>query len=593
MAKILDTDILVLQRQNAREFPEPNTPPGSYPKLMYDLETYKFYGADLRETVGQYINTFHDFVLLTGDKMSGNLEIEFPEEGNNVEQPVPAKLTLTGYQKDSNVFGEVRFKNRGSTSNFSVAIGAVQPQSSSTQHISHIKIGNKASVTVEGKLYVSRHVCASGGGGFLTYIPDADWDKTNNLIKKGIDENQHRLKWNDYGGNLTNANGLSSLRWSNNGYGVKLFDDDEVEVVKTIDGHLRYSNPSNPLIDLTDEADLTHKKYVDDNDALYIPLEGTRVADVSTYPAAGSVWGPIDFTTTGYLNAKMGVGLKLKYTDIDVITVESHTDSYGAKLSVHSDSFYNDNSLIDVKYPETAFQPSTPTLEDTHAVPRKYVDDRDKELLAKFQNLPDLASPPGMVNAFVGATAPDGWLLCDGSTFNELTYPELYALLGTNTTPDMRGRYLAMPGSNDAGSSAHLISSALLSKPNAKTGKPKSSNFSITATTAQDGIHSHNMVTGGSHSHNYNLSITHQKQDEAKSENNGNGGYELVTPGSSRNDGNHVFPVNGNISSSSNHVHTINNSVTHNHNVTVLHENWDDYTRPDTFVINWIIKHDN
>lgn len=38
--------------------------------------------------------------------------------------------------------------------------------------------------------------------------------------------------------------------------------------------------------------------------------------------------------------------------------------------------------------------------------------------------------PTGTVLAFAGATAPDGFLLCDGTSYNVADYPALYAVIG-------------------------------------------------------------------------------------------------------------------------------------------------------------------
>lgn len=60
--------------------------------------------------------------------------------------------------------------------------------------------------------------------------------------------------------------------------------------------------------------------------------------------------------------------------------------------------------------------------------------------------------PPGSVMAYMGTTAPTGWLLCDGSAVSRTNYPALFAVLGTScgggdgaTTfnlPDCRGVFL-------------------------------------------------------------------------------------------------------------------------------------------------------
>lgn len=54
----------------------------------------------------------------------------------------------------------------------------------------------------------------------------------------------------------------------------------------------------------------------------------------------------------------------------------------------------------------------------------------------------------GAILTFAGPTAPTGWLLCNGSTFDQTLYPELYTLLGnSNTLPDLREKYLIGKGS--------------------------------------------------------------------------------------------------------------------------------------------------
>lgn len=60
--------------------------------------------------------------------------------------------------------------------------------------------------------------------------------------------------------------------------------------------------------------------------------------------------------------------------------------------------------------------------------------------------------PAGTIVPFAGATAPEGWALCDGSTVSRSTYASLYLALGDawgegdgSTTfhlPDLRGRFL-------------------------------------------------------------------------------------------------------------------------------------------------------
>jgi microcystin-dependent protein len=56
--------------------------------------------------------------------------------------------------------------------------------------------------------------------------------------------------------------------------------------------------------------------------------------------------------------------------------------------------------------------------------------------------------PVGAILPYAGATAPDGWLLCNGDTVNNLTYPDLFSVIGYTyggsasnfVLPDLQGR---------------------------------------------------------------------------------------------------------------------------------------------------------
>jgi hypothetical protein len=58
--------------------------------------------------------------------------------------------------------------------------------------------------------------------------------------------------------------------------------------------------------------------------------------------------------------------------------------------------------------------------------------------------------PVGTIIHYWGTTAPTGYLVCDGRTYDIDVYTELYALLGKNTTPDLRGMFLRGQGGNAA-----------------------------------------------------------------------------------------------------------------------------------------------
>lgn len=53
-------------------------------------------------------------------------------------------------------------------------------------------------------------------------------------------------------------------------------------------------------------------------------------------------------------------------------------------------------------------------------------------LSARLAQVIQLVAPSGTISMFAGATAPTGYLLCNGAQVSQTTYPALYALLGSN-----------------------------------------------------------------------------------------------------------------------------------------------------------------
>lgn len=74
------------------------------------------------------------------------------------------------------------------------------------------------------------------------------------------------------------------------------------------------------------------------------------------------------------------------------------------------------------------------------------------QLLKAIQSLLAASIPAGMISAFGTATAPAGWLVCDGSVVNKAVYPALFAAIGrawgagdgvnSFALPDLRGEFL-------------------------------------------------------------------------------------------------------------------------------------------------------
>ncbi len=108
-------------------------------------------------------------------------------------------------------------------------------------------------------------------------------------------------------------------------------------------------------------------------------------------------------------------------------------------------------------------------------------------------------NPTGSMIAFAGASAPTGWLLCDGSAISRSTYATLYGIIGTvygtgdgSTTfniPDLRGRVIA--GQDDMGGSSANRLTGLTDGLNGDTLGATGGLETQTLTTAMIPAHTH------------------------------------------------------------------------------------------------------
>ena len=132
---------------------------------------------------------------------------------------------------------------------------------------------------------------------------------------------------------------------------------------------------------------------------------------------------------------------------------------------------------------------------------------RDGSVKAVLSSLTDeliqLLCPTGSIVPFAGATAPAGWLLCDGVTSTS-GYTVLAAMVGA-TTPDLRGRTLIGAGTGTGltaralgtigGSETHALVEAELAV-HTHLQNPHDHDASTTVTANQND-HIHNMYISG------------------------------------------------------------------------------------------------
>lgn len=90
----------------------------------------------------------------------------------------------------------------------------------------------------------------------------------------------------------------------------------------------------------------------------------------------------------------------------------------------------------------------------------------------------DYIVPVGVMLPYAGKTAPEGWLMCDGSTYYSNDYPALGKLLGASggsfTLPDVNGKYLK-------GSNGGVVQGG--ASPSVRTIKPTQSSYAVEVNT--------------------------------------------------------------------------------------------------------------
>lgn len=106
--------------------------------------------------------------------------------------------------------------------------------------------------------------------------------------------------------------------------------------------------------------------------------------------------------------------------------------------------------------------------------------------------------PTGSMIVFAGASAPGGWLLCNGQAISRSTYSDLFAVIGTtygagngSTTfnlPDLRGRAAVGRDTMGAGAAGRISGATTLG------GSGGAQNHTLTA--AQMPVHTHSLTTG-------------------------------------------------------------------------------------------------
>ena len=136
--------------------------------------------------------------------------------------------------------------------------------------------------------------------------------------------------------------------------------------------------------------------------------------------------------------------------------------------------------------------------------------------------------PTGSIMPYVGASAPNGWLLCDGRSIdiNDYTAP-LRSLLGSSNTPNLNGLFLRGTGVYQSGKEGPALNAV-------QSDNVIAHNHSVNINTSQDGNHNHNYETRGA--------TTNKVKDDGGNVN----AWKSIVGATTSPNGNHTHNVSGN-----------------------------------------------
>ena len=203
----------------------------------------------------------------------------------------------------------------------------------------------------------------------------------------------------------------------------------------------------------------------------------------------------------------------------------------------------------------------------------------------------------GSIVGFASTVAPEGYLVCDGSTYSQSEYPELYAMIGNQfggpagsfNVPDLRGQFLR--GADMSSQFPGMFQQDSTAMPNSRF---RASGTALSAGrhkhiggTSSSGQHSHTGATSNNGSHDHSTSVSNLVGGVSRDGYDSSGGNEAVKSVSTRTStyssstaGSHSHSLS--IGQAGTHSHGVNIAYSgdHSHNLNINISGGDSETRP-------------
>lgn len=315
------------------------------------------------------------------------------------------------------------------------------------------------------------HIQQSRGQNALRIDDEAN-DTTPLIVdaegKVGIGTDKPNAKL-DVKGDTAIAGNLSVTKISNLTGGLKI--DGELEAHINADGAI-YRKDGQVYLTVDDNFYIRDSGSLNEDDPLIhidtrtknLRVHGdTNIVGNLSIDKNVSTTGELSVTKISTLTGKVGIGtapgteqLKIKGDTAIVgsLTAEELLFEDKGQIRSRDDNhrilFRRDEDILELReYGDIVFSSGATAGEQTAKM--RLNSAGNLAVSARITDKTGAVMPIGAILSYGGATAPQGWLLCDGRSYKRTDYPDLYKIISNNfgtasrtafNVPDLRGRFL-------------------------------------------------------------------------------------------------------------------------------------------------------